>query len=77
MGGIAGCYIMGATSGEPAQKESLGAALQDIHEALCKLIEEFCHRPWRWKEFSALNLRTALPFGGSARGGLLAAARIM
>ena len=43
------------------QKESLGAALQDIHEALCKLLEEFLPQAMAIEGiFSALNVRTAL-----------------
>lgn len=56
------------------QKESLGAALQDIHEALCKLIEEFLPQAMAVEGiFSALNVRTALRLA-EVRGVVLLAA---
>lgn len=56
------------------QKESLGAALQDIHEALCGLIEEFLPQAMAVEGiFSALNVRTALRLA-EVRGVVLLAA---
>lgn len=56
------------------QKESLGAALQDIHEALCKLIQEFLPQVLAVEGiFSALNVRTALRLA-EVRGVVLLAA---
>jgi crossover junction endodeoxyribonuclease RuvC len=56
------------------QKESPGAALQDIHEALCKLIEEFLPQAMAVEGiFSALNVRTALRLA-EVRGVVLLAA---
>jgi crossover junction endodeoxyribonuclease RuvC len=60
--------------GSRRQKESLGAALQDIHEALCKLIEEFLPQAMAVEGiFSALNVRTALRLA-EVRGVVLLAA---
>jgi len=60
--------------GSKRQKESLGAALQDIHEALCKLIEEFLPQAMAVEGiFSALNVRTALRLA-EVRGVVLLAA---
>jgi crossover junction endodeoxyribonuclease RuvC len=60
--------------GSRRQKESPGAALQDIHEALCKLIEEFLPQAMAVEGiFSALNVRTALRLA-EVRGVVLLAA---
>jgi crossover junction endodeoxyribonuclease RuvC len=60
--------------GSRRQKESLGAALQDIHEALCKLIKEFLPQAMAVEGiFSALNVRTALRLA-EVRGVVLLAA---
>jgi crossover junction endodeoxyribonuclease RuvC len=60
--------------GSRRQKESLGAALQDIHEALCKLIAEFLPQAMAVEGiFSALNVRTALRLA-EVRGVVLLAA---
>src|SRR5258708_26585689 len=43
------------------QKESSGAALQDIHEMVCRLIQEFAPTVVAVESvFTALNMRTAL-----------------
>lgn len=56
------------------QKESLGAALQDIHERICRLIEEFSPQALAIEGiFSALNVRTALRLA-EVRGVILLAA---
>ena len=56
------------------QKESAGAALQDIHELLCKLIEEFAPDAMAVENiFTALNMRTALRLA-EVRGVVLLAA---
>jgi crossover junction endodeoxyribonuclease RuvC len=60
--------------GSRRQKESPGAALQDIHEALCKLLEEFLPQAMAVEGiFSALNVRTALRLA-EVRGVVLLAA---
>jgi crossover junction endodeoxyribonuclease RuvC len=56
------------------QKESAGAALQDVHELLCKLIEEFAPDAMAVENiFTALNVRTALRLA-EVRGVVLLAA---
>src|SRR5438445_7789973 len=43
------------------QKESSGAALQDIHELMCQLIRDFAPTALAVESvFTALNMRTAL-----------------
>lgn len=59
---------------EKRQKESLGAALQDVHALLCKLIGEFSPQALAIEGiFSALNVRTALRLA-EVRGVVLLAA---
>jgi crossover junction endodeoxyribonuclease RuvC len=56
------------------QKESSGAALQDIHELICRLIREFAPTALAVESvFTALNMRTALRLS-EVRGVLLLAA---
>ncbi len=56
------------------QKESAGAALQDVHELLCKLIKEFSPDAMAVESvFTALNMRTALRLA-EVRGVVLLAA---
>jgi crossover junction endodeoxyribonuclease RuvC len=56
------------------QKESAGAALQDVHERLCQLIKEFSPDAMAVESvFAALNLRTALRLA-EVRGVILLAA---
>ena len=56
------------------QRESPGAALQDIHELLCRLIAEFAPQALAVESvFSALNVRTALRLA-EVRGVVLLAA---
>jgi crossover junction endodeoxyribonuclease RuvC len=56
------------------QKESSGAALQDIHEMVCRLIQEFAPTVVAVESvFTALNMRTALRLA-EVRGVLLLAA---
>ncbi|HXM98001.1 MAG TPA: crossover junction endodeoxyribonuclease RuvC [Candidatus Dormibacteraeota bacterium] len=56
------------------QKESAGAALQDVHDLLCKLIEEFAPDAMAVENiFTALNMRTALRLA-EVRGVVLLAA---
>lgn len=56
------------------QKESLGAALQDIHGLLCRLIEQFSPAALAVESvFAALNVRTALRLA-EVRGVVLLAA---
>jgi crossover junction endodeoxyribonuclease RuvC len=56
------------------QKESSGAALQDIHELLCRLIQEFAPTAIAVESvFTALNVRTALRLS-EVRGVVLLAA---
>lgn len=56
------------------QKASSGAALQDIHELVCRLIEEFAPTVIALESvFTALNMRTALRLA-EVRGVLLLAA---
>jgi crossover junction endodeoxyribonuclease RuvC len=56
------------------QNESLGAVLQDVHELLCKLIEEYSPQALAVEGiFSALNVRTALRLA-EVRGVVLLAA---
>ena len=56
------------------QKESSGAALQDIHELVCGLIQEFAPTVMAVESvFTALNMRTALRLA-EVRGVLLLAA---
>jgi crossover junction endodeoxyribonuclease RuvC len=56
------------------QMESAGAALQEVHEMLCKLIEEFAPDAMAVENiFSALNVRTALRLA-EVRGVVLLAA---
>ena len=56
------------------QKESSGAALQDIHELVCRLIQEFAPTVMAVESvFTALNMRTALRLA-EVRGVLLLAA---
>src|SRR5258708_7938594 len=56
------------------QKESSGAALQDIHELVCRLIQEFAPTVMALESvFTALNMRTALRLA-EVRGVLLLAA---
>ena len=62
--------------GVKRQKESLGAALQDVHALLCKLIEEFSPQALAIEGiFSALNVRTALRLAEMRGVVLLAAAQ--
>jgi len=56
------------------QKESSGAALQDIHELMCRLISEFTPTALAVESvFTALNMRTALRLS-EVRGVVLLAA---
>jgi crossover junction endodeoxyribonuclease RuvC len=56
------------------QKESSGAVLQDIHEFVCRLIQEFAPTVMAVESvFTALNMRTALRLA-EVRGVLLLAA---
>jgi crossover junction endodeoxyribonuclease RuvC len=56
------------------RKESLGAALQDVHALLCRLIEEFSPDALAVEAvFAALNIRTALRLA-EVRGVVLLAA---
>ena len=56
------------------QKESPGAALHDVHDLLCKLIEEFAPDAMAVENiFTALNMRTALRLA-EVRGVVLLAA---
>ena len=56
------------------QKESSGAALQDVHALLCRLIEEFSPGVMAVESiFTALNMRTALRLA-EVRGVVLLAA---
>src|ERR1700726_717755 len=56
------------------QKESSGAALQDIHELMCRLIREFAPTALAVESvFTALNMRTALRLA-EVRGVVLLAA---
>lgn len=56
------------------QKESPGAALQDVHGLLCRLIEQFAPQVLAVESvFSALNVRTALRLA-EVRGVVLLAA---
>ena len=56
------------------QKESSGAALQDIHELVCRLIQEFAPTVMAVESvFTALNMRTALRLA-EVRGVILLAA---
>jgi crossover junction endodeoxyribonuclease RuvC len=56
------------------QKESAGAALQDIHELVCRLIQEFAPTVIAVESvFTALNMRTALRLS-EVRGVVLLAA---
>src|SRR3979490_260200 len=56
------------------QKESSGAALQDIHELICRLIREFAPTVLAVESvFTALNMRTALRLS-EVRGVVLLAA---
>ena len=56
------------------QKESPGAALQDIHELICRLIREFAPTALAVESvFTALNMRTALRLA-EVRGVVLLAA---
>jgi crossover junction endodeoxyribonuclease RuvC len=56
------------------QKESLGAALQDVHALLCRLIAEFSPAVLAVESvFTALNMRTALRLA-EVRGVVLLAA---
>jgi crossover junction endodeoxyribonuclease RuvC len=56
------------------QKESLGAALQDVHALLCRLISEFSPTVLAVESvFTALNMRTALRLA-EVRGVVLLAA---
>ena len=56
------------------QKESLGAALQDVHALLCRLIAEFSPTVLAVESvFTALNMRTALRLA-EVRGVVLLAA---
>jgi len=58
----------------PRQKESSGAALQDIHELICRLIREFAPTALAIESvFTALNMRTALRLA-EVRGVVLLAA---
>jgi crossover junction endodeoxyribonuclease RuvC len=65
----------GALRISPArQKESSGAALQDIHELICRLIQEFAPTALAIESvFTALNMRTALRLA-EVRGVVLLAA---
>jgi crossover junction endodeoxyribonuclease RuvC len=65
----------GALRVPPArQKESPGAALQDIHELICRLIREFTPTALAIESvFTALNMRTALRLA-EVRGVVLLAA---
>src|SRR5260370_7007345 len=63
--------LRGAGAG---QKESSGAVLQDIHELVCRLIQEFAPTVMAVESvFTALNMRTALRLA-EVRGVLLLAA---
>jgi crossover junction endodeoxyribonuclease RuvC len=56
------------------QKECLGAALQDVHELLCRLMDEFSPDALAVESvFTALNMRTALKLA-EVRGVVLLAA---
>src|ERR1700674_2371903 len=56
------------------QKECAGAALQDVHALLCRLIEEFAPDVMAVENvFTALNMRTALRWA-EVRGVVLLAA---
>ena len=56
------------------QKASTGAVLQDVHELLCKLLEEFAPQAMAVESvFTALNMRTALRLA-EVRGVVLLAA---
>jgi crossover junction endodeoxyribonuclease RuvC len=56
------------------QKESTGAALQDVHQLLCNLIEQFSPTVMAVESvFTALNMRTALRLA-EVRGVVLLAA---
>ena len=56
------------------QRESAGAALQDVHALLCRLIEEFSPDAMAVESvFTALNMRTALRLA-EVRGVILLAA---
>jgi crossover junction endodeoxyribonuclease RuvC len=56
------------------QKQSSGAALQDIHELMCRLIQEFAPTALAIESvFTALNMRTALRLA-EVRGVVLLAA---
>jgi crossover junction endodeoxyribonuclease RuvC len=56
------------------QKESAGAALQDVHNLLCRLLEEFKPNVMAVESvFTALNMRTALRLA-EVRGVVLLAA---
>jgi crossover junction endodeoxyribonuclease RuvC len=58
------------------QKESLGAALQDVHALLCRLIAEFSPTVLAVESvFTALNMRTALRLAEMRGVVLLAAAQ--
>jgi crossover junction endodeoxyribonuclease RuvC len=58
------------------QKECAGAALQDVHALLCRLIEEFAPDVMAVESiFSALNVRTALRLAEMRGVVLLAAAQ--
>jgi len=60
--------------GAKRQKESLGAALQDVHVRICELIEKFSPQVLAIEGiFSALNVRTALRLA-EVRGVVLLAA---
>jgi crossover junction endodeoxyribonuclease RuvC len=60
--------------GSQRRKESSGAALQDVHELLCRLIEEFSPTVMAVESvFTALNMRTALRLA-EVRGVVLLAA---
>ena len=50
------------------QKTSPGAVLHDVHALLCQLLDEFKPKALAVESvFTALNMRTALRLGGSAR----------
>jgi crossover junction endodeoxyribonuclease RuvC len=58
------------------QKECVGAALQDVHALLCRLIEEFAPNAMAVESvFTALNMRTALRLAEMRGVVLLAAAQ--
>lgn len=60
--------------GSRRQRESSGAALQDVHELLCRLIQEFAPDALAVETvFAALNVRTALRLS-EVRGVVLLAA---